>query len=462
MSDDRSRLQLLGRIAELELTLEGSRGATRELERLLETSTRDLYVATEKLKQQSRVAQQHSTLGVLAEHESFEEASRQLLRSLCTNLGWAAAVLWQCDSGTSELRCEQVWTERGADQSRLDALLRRRQIPRGQGLPGLAWQNGTASSGEDLEPSMTGALGESGPFPACAFPVQVHKKTYAVIEFYAATSVTCDDEMLETLDGIGIQLGKALERRLEHRDLRARDLAVARRIQTSILPRNLRAEGFELAALMVPAEEVGGDYYDVRSTDGALWVGIGDVSGHGLVAGLIMLMVQSGVASLVSGGSGLGPAAHVSSLNRMLHDNIRARMLGQDFVTFMLGRFEPSGRVLLAGTHEDVLVARAAGGPCERIHIPGAWLGAVPDISAVVTEVDLNLAPGDVVVLYTDGVTESPGRDGERFGLDQLTAVVERERARSPALILDEIYRALSRFKVRQEDDETVVVVRRS
>ncbi len=268
--------------------------------------------------------------------------------------------------------------------------------------------------------------------------------------------------MLETLDGIGIQLGRALERRFEHRDLRARDLALARRIQTSILPRELRAQGFDLAAVMLPAEEVGGDYYDIVATDAGLWLGIGDVSGHGLAAGLIMLMVQSGVASLIRGSPHEDPSAHVRSLNRVLFENIRVRLAEQDFVTFMLARFSAGGHVVLSGAHEDVLVARASGGPCERIHVPGTWLGVIPDITTMTNEVELELAPGDVMVFYTDGVTEAPGRDKQRFGLDRLAEIVERFRIAPPGEIADEIFRALSSFKERQDDDETVVVVRRS
>ncbi len=99
------------------------------------------------------------------------------------------------------------------------------------------------------------------------------------------------------------------------------ELAIARRVQTSILPRNLTVDGLEIAAVMVPADDVGGDYYDVLPFKGGAWIGIGDVSGHGLNAGLIMLMVQSATASIALSRPRATPREVLLLLNDVLCEN---------------------------------------------------------------------------------------------------------------------------------------------
>src|SRR5690606_17839050 len=121
------------------------------------------------------------------------------------------------------------------------------------------------------------------------------------------------------------------------------EMEIAARIQTSILPQDLAVPGLEVGARMVPATEVGGDYYDViPQVDGA-WIGVGDVAGHGLRAGLVMLMVQSAVASLVRERPGASPRDLVATLNVTIADNVRRRLQQDEHVTFSLLRYRRSG-----------------------------------------------------------------------------------------------------------------------
>src|SRR5207247_1046155 len=100
-------------------------------------------------------------------------------------------------------------------------------------------------------------------------------------------------------------------------------------------------EGVEVSARMIPADEVGGDYYDVlpiaEGTQGA-WIGIGDVAGHGLTAGLVMMMIQSVVAALVKQAPDRAPSQHLGVLNAILYDNIRERLEQSEHVTLSLLR----------------------------------------------------------------------------------------------------------------------------
>src|SRR5205814_931340 len=118
----------------------------------------------------------------------------------------------------------------------------------------------------------------------------------------------------------------------------------------------------ELAAHMLPAAEVGGDYYDVLPTDDGCWIGIGDVAGHGLNAGLVMMMVQSVVTALVQSNPKADPTDHVVRLNEVLFENIRHRLGRDEHVTLSLLRYSEDGSLRWAGAHENLLVVHKDGG----------------------------------------------------------------------------------------------------
>ncbi len=215
----------------------------------------------------------------------------------------------------------------------------------------------------------------------------------------------------------------------------ARELEIAQRIQTSILPRQLRVPGLSLTAQMVPASEVGGDYYDVLPGADGCWIGIGDVAGHGLSAGLVMLMVQSAFAALVRTLPDATPRQLVIALNQLIYDNVRNRLQADEHVTFTALRYFADGRLLFAGAHEPILIRRQATASCELIETPGTWLGVIPDISRATVDTLVRLQPGDVVVLYSDGVLEAMGPGGEQLGMERLQAALLRSSATPSAAV---------------------------
>src|SRR5215471_19625857 len=101
---------------------------------------------------------------------------------------------------------------------------------------------------------------------------------------------------------------------------------IASHIQSSLLPGEIDIEGLEISAGMSPTEVIGGDYYDIIPVPGGAWIGIGDVAGHGLAAGLITLMIQSTLQGLVAINPNASPRELVCVLNRVLYENIRKRM----------------------------------------------------------------------------------------------------------------------------------------
>ena len=240
-----------------------------------------------------------------------------------------------------------------------------------------------------------------------------------------------------------------------------KELDLARQIQVSILPRRLVAEGLELSACMTTATEVGGDYYDVLPIDGGCWIGIGDVSGHGVTSGLIMLMVQSAVAGLVARDPDASPREAVNIVNRVLFENIRHRLLKDDFVTFSLLRVSQR-RIVFAGAHEEFLVMRHGGTHIEQLATPGTWLGVLPDIDQFTTETVVDLEPNDLVVLYTDGITEARNDRGEVYGLQRLCAAIEDLRHQPIEQIRDHVFADVTRWSANRDDDATLVLLRQN
>ena len=240
------------------------------------------------------------------------------------------------------------------------------------------------------------------------------------------------------------------------------ELAIARRVQTSILPNEPALDGLEIAAVTLPADDVGGDYYDVRSTNDGGWITIGDVSGHGLDAGLIMLMVQSGACAISFARPNTSPSELLVLLNEVLHENIAGRLGRKEYVTLSVLRYHRNGRVAFAGAHQDILVLRAKTGVVERVKTPGPWVGIRRHIRTIAVENAFDLSDGDLLVLYTDGVIEAADHRGELFDVHRLVAVVEEARDERPAIIRDRIVAEVEKWTVRREDDVTLLIARYS
>ena len=237
-------------------------------------------------------------------------------------------------------------------------------------------------------------------------------------------------------------------------------MAIAQRVQTSILPRKIAVPGLEIAARMIPASEVGGDYYDVIRVDDGCWIAIGDVSGHGLDAGLVMLMLQSSVLTTVMAQPEATPADILRLVNLALVQNVRGRLDSRDHVTLSLLRYTPDGRIVFAGAHEEMILVRSKTGAVETIETPGPWLGARQDVGKHLVDTELQLEDGDLLVLYTDGVTEAKNDAGEMFDLPRLIKGVRAAQHKPALLVRDNILASVRRFMARQLDDITLIVIR--
>lgn len=246
---------------------------------------------------------------------------------------------------------------------------------------------------------------------------------------------------------------------LRERTRLSRELDFARSIQAGILPRDLAVPGLDIAAVMQPCTEMGGDYYDIRQTADGCWIGIGDISGHGVSAGLVMLMLQAITAALTDTYPDAMPAEVLIKTNRILHNNVRSRMVRDEHVTATLLRFYQDGRIVFAGAHEELLVLRANTGVCEQIETDGAWLGVVADITASTHNEELRLEPGDTLLLYTDGLTEAIDANNERFGVERVSRALAQTHGRPASQVLEGLLATLHSFCPAPDDDVAVLVL---
>lgn len=252
---------------------------------------------------------------------------------------------------------------------------------------------------------------------------------------------------------LALALEAAERRRLEE------ELALARRIQVALLPAQLpRIEGWELHGGNVPSRGVSGDYYEVvERRDGRECVlMVADVSGKGMAASLLTVSLQALSTGPVE--DGLPPDEICAQLSRRLF----RRTPPEKYATAFLGVLEPAAGLLRytnAG-HNPPLVVRADGG-VEELKPTGVPLGLLP--AAPYRAGEVVLAPGDLLVLYTDGLVEASDRDGEEYGLERMKEVCRRHRDQRCAALAAALEQDLDAFTrgVPYADDRTIVLARR-
>jgi sigma-B regulation protein RsbU (phosphoserine phosphatase) len=247
------------------------------------------------------------------------------------------------------------------------------------------------------------------------------------------------------------------KKRLDH------EIEVAREIQRILLPVHApQIDGFDCAALNIPAQQVSGDYFDFIRVDEQHWgLAVADVSGKGVPASLIMAMCRSVLRSIAPGK--LSPAQVLREVNRQLCPDIREDM----FITMLYLIMDRSGTVTLARAgHENPLWWKAARKQVEAIDSPGMALGIDPGdvFDEVIRDVTVSLEPLDTLVAYTDGINEALDEEGNEFGQDQLSDVLRTAGPEGVDHLVNAIIDRVQRFSQGhpQNDDITLAAVQRS
>jgi sigma-B regulation protein RsbU (phosphoserine phosphatase) len=257
---------------------------------------------------------------------------------------------------------------------------------------------------------------------------------------------------------------KELTENLKEQERLKHEMELARKIQTSLLP-TLADDfhpDFHIAAAMLPADRVGGDFYDISyDRKGNLWVAIGDVSGHGVTPGLIMMMAQT-VHATVTFNLDCDARGTVIRINEILYSNVHERLRESHFMTFTALKYLGQGQFQYAGAHLSLIVFRQKTGECELIRTNGIYLNFKKDISRATKNNGFCLDPGDVLILYTDGLTESQNPDGKMLDIGGFVNIVKRHVHRDPDAMKDMIMADVIKWCDNQRaDDMTIVIVKR-
>ena len=269
---------------------------------------------------------------------------------------------------------------------------------------------------------------------------------------------------IQLLEQLGQALGITLDNALHHRDIvenerLSEELRLGREIQIGLLPKQVPAvEGLEIAGFMEPAEEIGGDYFDyLPKAKDRIAIAIGDVSGKGVAAGLLMAVAKTAIYTISS--QVLNPRDILIKANDILYQYMK----GDKFMTMLYLEYNNQEKKIIYSSagHEHIIHYQCKNNRCLPIKSGGFMLGMLPDIKDMLEQREFNLESGDKVVLYTDGVTEAENKSRERFGLNRLIQSVERNASKNVQELLDSLYLDVKSFmnNYPQYDDITLITM---
>jgi sigma-B regulation protein RsbU (phosphoserine phosphatase) len=239
------------------------------------------------------------------------------------------------------------------------------------------------------------------------------------------------------------------------------EMTLARQVQARLLPQALpRISGIDLFAASRPARMVGGDFYDfLCPSEGNLCFTVGDVTGKGMPAALLMAMARTMLRGKAKTIAEATPSSVMSAANMDVYDDFTE--LGM-FVTAFIGHYDVASRVLVYANAGHAPVIQCLGsGPATLLEADGTPLGVLPECYCA--NHSLWLGPGDVFVVATDGFSEAQDRHGNMFGLDRLLTLIETLRQRPAAAIAEALFEAVNTFcgENPQYDDQTILVLKR-
>jgi len=267
--------------------------------------------------------------------------------------------------------------------------------------------------------------------------------------------------MAHFFNGVTKSLERVTAQIKAHRRLSS-ELNTARKIQQDVIPQKApEIPGLDIMAKTKPAAELGGDAYSFLPQNDQTFMYIGDVTGHGIPSGLVMMVVDTLIHTFIDqvrNGHEL-----LSLTNKYLKPRIQTTM----FMTLMMLRYEHHDQKLhyTGAGHETLLHYKAKEGICENIKGGGIALGMVPDNTKLIKETHLPVEEGDFIVLYTDGIVEAKNETGEMYSIEQFRKLVEEEAPK--AQTAEELFNQLSTKVLHflgdftQEDDMTLLVIKK-
>ena len=306
-------------------------------------------------------------------------------------------------------------------------------------------------------------------------PATLYATVWFIFLIIAFLAVYFESNMISRVLGVipvvidKINIASQQKNQLEKENMRmGMELDVARKIQMMMLPKDaefLQTNDMQIAARMDPASEVGGDFYEfLPQKDGSVIVAMGDVTDHGLQSGLVMLMAQSIIRTIVDDQI-VDLRVAMNQANKILYRNIHDRMNDHRNLTLALAKIE-NGKLTLCGQHENLGYYNIQTKQSELISTEdlGIYVGLIEDISEHVDQKTFDFNQGDVFFFYTDGLTEAENPSGELYGEERMMEVFTKNAEFPVQHIIDEIYKDVYQFMEGSKilDDITVMILKKN
>ena len=296
-------------------------------------------------------------------------------------------------------------------------------------------------------------------------PIIVEKRIQAVLGLFLNQPAVSLSPQLKLARAIASFAGAQIENALMHQKILGQtrmqtELELAARIQLQLLPTTPpHLPGLELYASSKPAWQVGGDYYDFVYREG--WpctFAVGDVSGKGMSAAMLMAMMRTAIRSKASALPTPTPEVVIGYSNELMYDDFTE--VGM-FATLFISRYDPQKRELLyANAGHSPVIYCPAGGFAKLLEADGPAMGVLP--ISLSEDQPLAFNPGDVLVVATDGFNEASSPQGELFGYTRLLRIVETVAHKSAGEIAGVLFESVRAFSTghRQDDDQTLLVIK--
>jgi sigma-B regulation protein RsbU (phosphoserine phosphatase) len=385
----------------------------------------------------------------------LDEVLELILDSLLKVVKYDAAAIFLIDKRKQQIEYIKA---RGFDPALEPDL----QLKMGQGLAGWAAQTQRSLIVPNVkeDPRYIEARVETQ--SGMVVPIISNQRIIGVFSIEGNKLDAYDEEDLELLDAFAGLASISIERAREHQEILEKrkleeELSIARRIQKTFLPdKHPEMPGFDISGINIPSEKVGGDYYDfIPIIENQVGIAIGDVSGKGVPAALIMASFRASLIAEIRNNYAIRSV--MFKVNNLLFESTESDI----YVTAVYGVLDTKNRIFtFTNAGHNAPIFRRADGRMEYLIEGGVVLGTFEN--SKYEERPLSLSSGDLIVLYTDGVTEAKNEKEEEFGTKRLKQVINDSHQLSAIQIQENIYKAVKNFtgNLPQADDLTMIVIK--
>lgn len=381
-----------------------------------------------------------------------ERLLEQILDLVYQVVRYDAAGIYLVDKRTQWITRQTI---RGYDPARDDAV----RLKVGKGLIGWVAKTGRGVIVPDVLTDLRYVNARDETRSEMVAPIRIGSEVIGAFNLESDEPDAYESEDLELLMTFAAQAAVAIERTRLHEEVLEKrrldeEVTIGQRIQRSFLPdRNPEVAHFDVAGANFSSDRVGGDYYDfVRIADQHMGIVVGDVSGKGIAAALIMASFRAFLIAEIRNNYAIRTT--MAKVNRLLWESVEP----DRFVTALFGVLDVEQRrfTYVNAGHNPAFLLRAATGQFETLDATGPLLGTFD--AATYKERVVELRPDDVLLLYTDGVTEAMAASGELFGDDRLKDVVRTLREGDAASIVRGIWERTQAFRDGEQDDDVTIV----